>query len=500
MTPLRVETASGWIAGDRVTDPAGSPLLRFLGVPYAAPPVGARRWRAPVPPAPWTGVRPARSFGPAPPQAGSVPSRLPPFHVADQSEDCLTVNVWTPARSGRRAVLVWLHGGAYLSGGTAMGVFDGARLAAEHDVVVVTVGYRLGALGYLRIDAEEDGAGDCGLRDQVAALAWVEAHAAAFGGDPANVTVFGESAGGGSVLHLCALRDRPAFRRAIVQSGEPRTLTTELAVRVRDAFLRELGLDPAAADVLDRARRRPVDAVLAAQAAVVATLAGPTGLMPFHPTFTADLVDLDPIDACAAGRTRGVDLVIGTCRDELSLWPDPRARDLDDAGLLRLLDRLAGGRGDPDRILAAYRDGRPDRPAADVWSAARTDAVLRVPALRVADAHAAAGNRAFVYRFDWEAPDIGAAHAVDLPFTFGTFARDGWGTAVGADRRPDEAEHLGRVLRGAWCGFAATGTPSHPDLPGWPVHDACTRPTACFDAAPRVVDDPAGAERAVWSD
>jgi carboxylesterase type B len=135
-----------------------------------------------------------------------------------------------------------------------------------------------------------------------------------------------------------------------------------------------------------------------------------------------------------------------------------------------------------------------------VWSAARTDAVLRVPALRVADAHAAAGNRAFVYRFDWEAPDIGAAHAVDLPFTFGTFARDGWGTAVGADRRPDEAEHLGRVLRGAWCGFAATGTPSHPDLPGWPVHDACTRPTACFDAAPRVVDDPAGAERAVWSD
>ncbi|NBP51843.1 MAG: hypothetical protein EBU70_11850 [Actinobacteria bacterium] len=216
-------------------------------------------------------------------------------------------------------------------------------------MVVVTVGYRLGALGYLRIDAEEDGAGDCGLRDQVAALAWVEAHAAAFGGDPANVTVFGESAGGGSVLHLCALRDRPAFRRAIVQSGEPRTLTTELAVRVRDAFLRELGLDPAAAGVLDRARRRPVDAVLAAQAAVVATLAGPTGLMPFHPTFTADLVDLDPIDACAAGRTRGVDLVIGTCRDELSLWPDPRARDLDDAGLLRLLDRLAGGRGDPDR-------------------------------------------------------------------------------------------------------------------------------------------------------
>jgi para-nitrobenzyl esterase len=504
VTPPRVETAAGWIEGDRVAGPDGTPVDRFLGVPYAAPPVGDRRWRAPVPPEPWPGIRPARAFGPAAPQTAPAPSRLPAFHVADQDEDCLTANVWapasTPTSSGRRPVLVWLPGGAYLSGGPAMGVFDGARLAAEHDVVVVTVGSRLGALGYLQVDPTEDGAGDCGLRDQAAALAWVGAHAATFGGDPARVTVFGESAGGGSVLHLTALRDRPPFRRAIVQSGEPRTLAPDLARRVRDAFLTALDLDPAVPDVLAAARTRPVAAVLAAQDVVVATLAGPTGLMPFRPTFTDDLVDLDPIAAFAAGRARGVDLVIGTCRDELSLWPDPRARDLDDAGLRVLLDRLAGGRVDPDRILAAYRAERPDRSAAAVWSAARTDAVLRVPALRVADAHVAAGHRAFVHRFDWEAPGIGAAHAVDLPFTFGTFARDGWGAAVGADRRPVEAERLGRALRGAWCAVAATGTPEHPGLPEWPAYDPGRRPTLCFDATSRVVDDPAGAERAVWSD
>jgi para-nitrobenzyl esterase len=425
---------------------------------------------------------------------------LPSFAVADHDEDCLSLNVWTPGTHGARPVMVWLHGGAYLSGGTAMGAFDGARLASEGDVVVVTVNYRLGALGYLRVDpAVDDGVGNCGLRDQAAALAWVGAHAAGFGGDPENITVFGESAGGGSVLHLCTAARRAPFRRAIVQSGEPRTLTTELADRVRAAFFLALEIRPDSPNALVRARRLPVEALLAAQDSVIAELAVATGMMPFHPTFD-DLVDQDPITGFGAGRARDVALVIGNCRDELSLWRDPRARDLDDARLLDLLDRLAGGRGDPVRILAAYRDGRPERAAADVWEAARTDAVLRVPALQAADAHVRAGGRAFVYRFDWEAPGIGAAHAVDVPFTFGTFDRDGWGAAVGADARPESAARLGRALRDAWRAFASTGDPGHPGIPDWPAHDETTRPTLLFDAAPRLVHDPAGAARAVWMD
>ena len=494
----RVETAAGWIEGERVAAPDGVPLLRFLGIPYAAPPVGDRRFRAPAAPAPWTGIRASRAFGPAAPQSDGVASRLPSFSVAPSDEDCLTANVWTPGLTGARPVLVWVHGGAYLSGGSAMGVFDGARLAAEGDAVIVSVNYRLGALGYLAADPGRDDAdANCGLRDQAAALAWVATHADAFGGDSGRVTVFGESAGAGSVLHLCAARTPPPVRRAIVQSGEARTLTSELAVRVRDALVRHAGIDATGPAQVAALRALPVDALLVAQNAVFGELALATGMMPFHPTFDGDLVDLDPIAGFAAGRACGIDLVIGNTRDELRLWADPRADGIDDDRLAHMLGRLAGGGRDPARILAAYRsDGRACS-SAEIWEAARTDAVLRVPSLRVADAQAARGGTAFVYRFEWEAPGIGAAHAVDLPFTFGTFDRDGWGDAVGADAR---AEELSRQMRAAWLAFAASGDPAHPGLPAWPRHDPATRPTLCFAVPSRLDHDPDGAARAAWMD
>jgi para-nitrobenzyl esterase len=393
-------------------------------------------------------------------------------------------------------VLVWIHGGAYLSGGTAMGVFDGARLAAEGDVVVVTVGYRLGALGFLAADpADDDAEANCGLRDQQAALRWVADHAARFGGDPDRVTVFGESAGGGSVLHLCAGRVAPPVRRAIVQSGEARTLSADLAHRVRDALTRHLGIDASGPARFAAMRDVPVPALLEAQDAVFGELAFATGMMPFHPTFDGDLVDLDPVAGFGAGRADALDLVIGTTRDELRLWADPRAEGIDDERLGAMLARLSSGSVDPARMIAAYRESRPDRSGAEIWEAARSDAVLRVPALRVADAQVASGGRAFVYRFDWEAPGIGAAHAVDVPFTFGTFDRDGWGEAVGADAR---AERLSRAMRDAWCAFAAAGDPSHPGIPAWPTHDPATRPTLLLDAECRLAHDPDGAARAVW--
>jgi acyl-CoA synthetase len=492
-----VDTASGRLEGARIgvgdhASPSGVTVLRFLGIPYAAPPVAEARFRAPRPAEPWAGIRAAHAFGPAAPQGAGVRSRLPSFSVADTDEDCLTLNVWTPATTGRRPVLVWLHGGAYLSGGSAMGVFDGARLAAEGDCVVVTANYRLGALGYLAVDPDEDGDANCGLRDQVAALAWVHEHADAFGGDADRITVFGESAGAGSILHLMALRDPPAVRRAIVQSGEPRTLATDLAHQVRAALVRHLGIAPG----LDALRAAPVDALLAAQDAVFAELGSATGLMPFHPCFD-QLVDVDPIAGAGAGRGRDIDLVIGNTRDELRLFADPRARDLDDAGLARLVARLGGPGTDPDAVLAAYRRDDPERAPGAIWEAARTDAVLRVPALRVADAHTRAGGATFVYRFDWEAPGIGAAHAVDVPFTFGTFDRDGWGEAVGADAR---AHALSRDLRAAWVAFAHTGDPSHGGIGTWPAHDPETRPTLLLASPCRVALDPAGEARAVWGD
>jgi para-nitrobenzyl esterase len=388
---------------------------------------------------------------------------------------------------------VWFHGGAYLSGGSAMAVFDGARLAAEGDCVVVTANYRLGALGYLVVDRGEDGDANCGLRDQLAALAWVHEHATAFGGDADRITVFGESAGAGSILHLTTLREPPAVRRAIVQSGEPRTLTSDLAHQVRESVTKHLGVGAG----LDALRAAPVEALVAAQDGAFADLGLATGLMPFHPCFDDALVDVDPIGGFRAGRGCAIDLVIGNTRDELRLFADPRAGDLDDAGLARMVARLGGPDVDPDAVLAAYRRDDPDRAAGAIWEAARTDAVLRVPALRVADAHARARGATYVYRFDWEAPGIGAAHAVDVPFTFGTFDRDGWGAAVGADAR---AHALSADLRAAWLAFAETGDPSHPGIGTWPRHDPETRPTLLFDAPCRVETDPDGAARAVWGD
>ncbi|MEI8000293.1 MAG: carboxylesterase family protein [Actinomycetes bacterium] len=493
-----VETVAGRVAGGELMVPGVGPVVRFLGVPYAAPPVGDRRFRAPAPPVPWAGVRAVDRFGFAALQSEGVRSRLPSFSVAPGDEDCLTLNVWTPGTAGARPVFVWFHGGAFSSGASSMGVFDGARLATEHDVVVVTVNYRLGALGYLWFAADEDGVANCGLRDQWAALAWVRDHASGFGGDPDRITMCGESAGGGSVLHLAAARRTPPVRRAIVQSGEPRVLAPDLAVQVRASLCAAVGV-PVGPGVAAALRAVPGSALVAAQDAVFAELGMATGLMPFHPTLDDPegpgdgpeglLVDGDPRAGFAAGRGHHLDLVIGTTRDELRLFSDPRADALTDADLATMLGRLAGPGGDGAAILATYRADDPGRPAARIWEAARTDAVLRVPALRVADVHTAGGGRSFVYRFDWEAPGIGAAHAVDVPFVFGTFDRDGWGQAVGAD---DRAEALGRELRTAWCDFARTGDP------GWPRHDPQRRPTRCFGAATRVVDDPDGATRACW--
>jgi len=491
-----LDTAAGRIEGASVRAPTGRPVLRFLGVPYAAPPVGDLRWRAPRPPQPWSGTRPALEFAPVAPQRAPLESRLPGFRP-DQptAEDCLALNVWTPGLEGDRPVLVWLPGGGYLSGGTAQPVYDAAGLATQHDTVVVTVGYRLGALGFLAPDG--DAVANCGLRDQLAALAWVREHAPVFGGDPARITVMGESAGAGSILHLLASpRGEGAFARAIVQSGEPRTLTVDAAREVASVFARHLGLERPDAEALHAV---PVDALLDAQDATQLEVLGRVGPMPFAPMIDGDVCDAEIVDALRDGRGAGVDLVIGTTRDELALFPDPRADGLDDTRLTRRITHLLGGGADPEVAIATYRgeltrEGRAATNGA-VWDAVRTDAMMRVPTLGVADAHTAAGGSTWVYRFDWEAPGLGAAHGVDLPFTFATFDREGWGAVVGYD---DRAEALGVAWRDAWLGFAAAGDPGNPSL-AWPRHDVTARPTQVFGPeGVTLMGDPSGATRRVW--
>jgi len=382
--------------------------------------------------------------------------------------------------------MVWIHGGAFTTGGSSQPVYDGARLAAEANVVVVTINYRLGALGFLRPDdagPETETVGNAGLHDQLAALRWVRSHAPAFGGDPSRLTAFGESAGAGSILHLLASTAELAVTRAAAQSGEPRTLSLEEAARVASRLAAALGLDRATADKL---RPVPTAALLAAQDQATVEVFGETGVMPFAPSVDGDLLDTPVLNAIAAGRGTDVALLIGTTRDELRLFADPTAAQLDDERLARRVARLVPDR-DPLEVIAASRCALESGAGnGDVWEAIRTHARMRMPTLRLAEARAASGAPAFVYRFDWAAPGLGAAHAIDVPFTFGTFDREGWGAVVGYD---EAAESLGAELRRALAALATTGDPSREGL-AWPPYEATRRAVMLFDRDTRVVDDP----------
>ncbi|HEX5097103.1 MAG TPA: carboxylesterase family protein [Acidimicrobiia bacterium] len=406
----------------------------FLGIPYAT----AERFARPV------GVAYApgsyTSFGPAAPQGRDPFESIPGTPVGATSEDCLSCNVWAPEHADGLPVLFWVHGGSFIIGSSAQPVYDGARLAREQNVVVVSCNYRIGALGFLDTRSIGGDAVNLGLHDVLAALAWVQANIGAFGGDPARVTVFGESAGGGVVAHLLAsARSRGLFRSAIVQSGiTDRTLGAATAAVVTDAVCTELGTRD-----LDVMRTLPVDAIVAAQQAALPALLKPVGMMPFHPTVDDDLLHAPPAAALAGGVAAGVPLVAGTTSDEMRLFVDPAAAAPERERLLKRVARYIG---------VSEADA--------VWPALFSDVEMQVPLRRVLDAHAAHAP-VYTYLFTWEAPGVGAAHGVDIPFTFGNFS-DGWEKFVGAD---DAAERLSREMRDAWAAFARDGEPGWSPYP-----------------------------------
>ncbi len=490
MNERTVETRSGMLRG---TQRDGVHVFR--GVPFAAAPTGVRRFLPPQPPEPWTGVRDAAHAGPIAPQPPSPLDALFGEAAPTWDEDCLSLNIWTPALDdARRPVMVWIHGGAFVNGSGSTPWYDGTRFAAHGDVVVVTINYRLGAFGFLHVAPFDDrftGAANAGILDQIAALEWVRDNIHAFGGDPAQVTIFGESAGGMSVGTLLGMPGAQGlFHRAIVQSGSASMVSSaDAATDVAERVLAHLGLSPA---TVDKISELPPEQILDAQTAVFDQEWRLQ--LPFQPVIDGVYLPQHPLDAVASGRTGDVPLLIGTTAHEMTLFLvlDPALGNLDEAAVAQRMQEVFGDRG--DAALRTYVRNHGRTPVSNVLVALETDRFFRIPAVRLAEAEVRHGRAAYVYLFAWETPAFGgvlrSCHALELPFVWDALDKGGVNVFTG-----DGPERLGlaRDMHQRWIAFARTGDPD------WPRYDTERRPVMVFDGSgSRVVHDPAGDERRLW--
>lgn len=487
-----VTTAQGAVRGLRQGSTAA-----FRNIPYAAPPRGARRFAPPQPHEPWDGVQDATVPGPTAPQSerelGSV-NMSPYFGTGwSRGEDYLTVNVWAPAAAhSDLPVMVFVHGGGFVAGSTRSTLYDGSAFARD-GIVFVTLNYRLGIAGFLDIPGTPP---NRGLLDVVAALRWVRENIAAFGGDPHNVTLFGQSAGATIVGGVLAAPEATGlFRRAIVQSGSGLgAFTTEQAARVTRAAAEALSIEPQVDAFADISDDRLVEAAsrLAGIDLHTESRGDPLiGLSPF-----SLVLDTQPADVVAAGGSNAIDLLIGTNTEEGNLYLVPMgtyatstAGDVDDAA--------ARSSPKPARLVEAYRKARPAASFGELRSAIMGDALFGAGSWALADAHAAHSESAtYAYEFAWRSHaldgQLGATHAVELPFVFdATHLPQLHGSAalLGPDKPPaDLAAHMHE----AWVRFARTGNP------GWAPYDTERRATMRIDAKWAQVDDPRSQERQAW--
>lgn len=471
---------------------------RYAGIRFAKPPIGDRRFRAPEPVDAWEGVLDATHYGASAPQVVDGPaSALFGDRPGPQvDEDCLFLNVFTPkADDRRRPVMVWIHGGAYVSG--SGDIYHGSSFCRRGDVVVVTLNYRLGALGFLPVDALDAsyaGASNNGIRDQIEALRWVQHNIAAFGGDPDNVTIFGESAGGGSVMALLAAPEANGlFHKAIAQSPPTGFGPANAAEKLTRSFMNQAGVK-----TVSELAAAPLEDILAAQEKAV----GAAGIKvdadkvefggaerSFRPVVDGVVIKQTVADVLAAKGSAAVPLIVGTNRDEGTLFSMllPLSLSADD-----LLERLEHQVPDAKRVVKAHQANAVEGRSLVVDM--MTEGVFRIPTLRAVDALVEAGGKAWVYHFTWPTPVLGGAfgatHALEIPFVFGFAGHPGWAALLGSD--PPVA--LGDAMHQAWIDFA------HSSDPGldWPTYDTERRPTMVFGETIGVENDPVGDIRAAW--
>jgi para-nitrobenzyl esterase len=509
--PPVVEIATGKLRGT-----LGGGIHSFKNVPYGASTAGDNRFMPPHPPLPWAGVRDALAYGGRAWQLPGRPARravletlLGPADTTQETEDCLTLNLWTPGLGdSKRPVMVWLHGGAFAYGSGNRAVTDGANLARRGDVVVVSVNHRLNIFGFLHLDDIGGGrwrhSANAGMLDIIAALRWVHDNIAAFGGDPGNVTIFGESGGGGKVSVLLAMpAAQGLFHRAIIQSGAAiRVSTRERANALAEAVFKQLGLR---ADECERLQTLPAQQVLAAIAPASRAVGrsrwplldrydfGPAvdgGDLPQHPAEPEAPAIADPIPLMVGGTREESAFFLA---DDDQVWNGK----LTEGELRQRVMAVAGG--ETDALLATYNASMPQASPADRLIAALTGSNFWVRTVLLAERCAARAGRApvYMYSLDWQSPAHGgrmkAHHAMDLPFVFANV--DVPDTTAGAAG----ARELAARMSDTWIAFARNGRPANRALPDWPAYTDKDRATMVFDNECRLVRDPDRAARQLWS-
>ncbi|KAA9110871.1 carboxylesterase/lipase family protein [Microbacterium rhizomatis] len=479
----------------------------FRGIRYAAPPIGGRRWRDPLPAPSVVGPIDATTFGGVAPQQINPALTLGPG--ARQDEDCLFLNVWRPAGASGRAlpVMVWLHGGAYTFGSSSQPLYDGGALVESGDVVVVTVNYRIGALGFLDLSSfsttDQQFDGNLALKDILLALHWVKDNIEDFGGDPSKVTVFGESAGGGLVTTLLATPSAAGlFSRAIAESSPATSVYGPARARsVAERFLREVGGDAASA------RSLPASEIVRAAMAVFAAV--PTevpGTLAFAPVIDGTLVPEAPATVLKEGRALPVPLIIGTNHDEASFFRFMKSPlmpitgpDIERMFAAMQVENPTVELPSREAVLASYEGVRQKMLGLGI----ARDIAFRLPTIWIAEGHAAVAP-VWLYRFDHatralQAIGLGATHGAELAYVWGnlpTGRKDP--TFLLGGRRT--AERISGRVRARWTAFARGGSPDAPDAVAWTPYDAHTRETLVIDADDRIVADLDAPLRAGWGD
>lgn len=483
-------------------------LYIFKGIPYAAPPSGKLRWMPPQPPQSWSGIRPAKQYGAISPQNAmpdtGVEMGAPSFDDFIQSEDCLFLNVWTPGLDDeKRPVLFWIHGGAFIVGAGTEAFLDEGVLAKRGDVVVVSINYRLGALGFMNLNHLTGGkipaTGNEGLLDQIAALEWVQDNIAAFGGDPGNVTLSGFSAGAMSVGVLLSLPPaRGKFHKAVIRSGAPNVVTPlQNSVETAERYLGLCGLKGSDVDAI---RGLATQRLMEAQNELTArTAMEKNQITPFLPVVDGSLLTAFPMEVISKGDAGNIPVMAGSSLDELKVMTtmNPLSAKLDEDGLTGRLNQMI-----PENIVpglaAAYRRGLAERGArvtpAEILGSVTADMMFRIPIVRLLEAQRDHGAPAYNYLFTYRSPvmggALGAIHGLDNPFLFGALDPDFTGT-------DPELEDLAIKVQDSVVAFMRTGNPSCDTLGTWPPYGA-NRMTMILNRKTCIEEAPYEMERAAW--